>query len=165
MIAPETINGLTILDFGCGTGLLIEHLVASGAEHIHAVDTSPAMLAVLDAKIVDRGWSAVFTSQTTPTDYDGVDLVVCSSVLGFVDDYPATVVDLVRMLKPGGYFVQWDWERVDDDPHGLSRSEMAEALGAADLEDVTVDIGFEAEADGQTMRPLMGAGRRPLLNG
>ena len=160
LIGPETLTGMKVLDFGCGTGLLTEHLMDSEVEHVYAVDTSPAMLAVLDAKIADRGWSSVVTAPANPTNDDEFDLVVCSSVLGFVDDYSAMVTELVHLLKPGGHFVQWDWERVDGDSHGLSRSEIAAALGAAGLVDVTVEIGFEADAYGQIMRPLMGAGRR-----
>ncbi len=162
LIAPETVDGMTVLDFGCGTGLLTQHLVAGGVSELHAVDTSPAMLAVLDAKIADRSWSNVSTSQTLPIERGGFDLVVCSSVLSFVDDYLATVSELVTLLAPGGHFVQWDWEAVDGDPHGLSRAEIRAALAGAGLDDVTVDVGFEADAHGQTMRPLMGAGRRSV---
>lgn len=161
LMEPETLFGKAVLDFGCGTGLLIEHLVVVGAAQVHGVDTSSAMLAVLDNKIVDRGWSSVATSQVIPADLAGFDVVVCSSVLAFVDDYPATVEVLVQQLKPSGYFVQWDWERAGDDPHGFTRAEMVDALERAGLDDVAADVGFEASAHGQTMRPLMGVGRQP----
>lgn len=160
LLEPRSLTGMRVLDFGCGTGLLTEQLVAAGAAHVCAVDSSPAMLAVLDDKIVDQAWSSVISSQAVPVDPDAFDLVVCSSVMAFIDDYEATVVTLVQLLSPDGRFVQWDWERVDDDPHGLSRSEISTALVEAGLEDVSVEIGFEVEAHGQTMRPLMGVGQR-----
>ena len=163
LIEPRTLDGMRVLDFGCGTGLLTEQLVTAGASHIDAIDTSPAMLTVLDTKVNSQGWNTVATSQMMPTGSGSFDLVVCSSVLAFVDDYPGTVSGLVAMLKPGGTFVQWDWERVDDDPHGLSRSEISETLRGAGLDNISVDIGFEADAYGQTMRPLMGVGRRQPL--
>lgn len=160
LLEPSALTGLSVLDFGCGTGLLTEQLVAAGAAHVYAVDTSPAMLAVLDEKVVEHAWSGVTTSRTVPAGPGAFDVVVCSSVMAFVDDYPAVAVQLVGLLVPGGRFVQWDWERVDDDPHGLSRPEIAAALVEAGLENVTVEIGFEADAYGQTMRPLMGIGQR-----
>jgi len=163
LIETRTLDGMRVLDFGCGTGLLTEQLVTAGASHIDAIDTSPAMLTVLDAKVRGQGWNNVETSHAIPIGSGSFDLVVCSSVLAFIDDYLGTVSGLVAMLKPGGTFVQWDWERVDDDPHGLSRSEISETLRGAGLDNISVDIGFEADAYGQTMRPLMGVGRRPPL--
>ena len=160
LVEPDTLRGMSVLDFGCGTGLLIEHLVENGVARVHGVDTSSAMLAVLDAKIADRGWTNVETSGVSPSDRGSFDLVVCSSVLAFVEDHPATVAALVGLLKPGGRFVQWDWERVEGDQHGLSRTEITDALDDAGLVDIMVDVAFEAEAYGQIMRPLIGAGRR-----
>ncbi len=95
----------------------------------------------------------------TPATYD---LVVCSSVCGFLDDYPGTAAELVSLLRPGGLFVQWDWEAdpAAAEPHGLTRAAITEALDAAALAVVTVDVGLRAEVDGETMAPLMGTGRR-----
>ena len=89
--------------------------------------------------------------------------MTCSSVLGFVDDYAATVRHLSALLRPGGLFVQWDWERDDNDadPHGLAQAEIEIALTAASLDDVDVKVGFELAIEGATMRPLMGIGRKP----
>lgn len=151
-----------VLDFGCGTGLLTERLVAGGAM-VMAVDTSPAMLEVLDAKIIAHGWGDVTTASVVPDNPAAFDLVVCSSVCSFLGDYPGTVTELVKLLTPGGLFVQWDWELddTDDDPHGLSRSQIIKALESAGLKHITVDIGFDIPYQDQTMRPLMGWGRRP----
>ena len=160
--------GATVCDFGCGTGLLTERLTDRVAA-IDAVDTSSAMLDVLDQKIETNGWTHVRTGSELPTGSRTHDLVVCSSVCSFLDDYPATVRRLVTLLRPGGVFVQWDWERVDDDPHGLTRSEITGALTSAGLVDVGVETAFEVgvEFDGErhVMRPLIGVGRRPSGDG
>jgi len=156
------LQGLTVCDFGCGTGLLTERLAAT-ARSVDAVDTSPAMLARLAAK-VDRGAMVnVHPSSALPTSTESHDLVVCSSVLGFVDDHPGTVRSLARLLRPSGLLMQWDWEAdpTDDDPHGLTRAEIREALTDAGLTAVEVDVAFEVSVEGETMRPLMGIGRRP----
>ena len=78
-----------VLDFGAGTGLLTDRLVAEGAT-VHAVDSSAGMLEVLEAKIADRGWTGVTFGAGLPDSSEVFDLVVCSSVCSFLDDYPAT---------------------------------------------------------------------------
>ena len=152
-----------MLDFGCGTGLLTERLADSGAS-VLGVDTSQGMLDVLQAKIADHNWSDVHTSTELPSLPASFDLIVCSSVCSFLDDYPAMARTLAGLLTPGGLFVQWDWERDTsadiDDTHGLSRAEITEALRAAGLDQVSVDVGFEAAFEDQVMRPLMGHGCR-----
>jgi ribosomal-protein-alanine N-acetyltransferase len=157
-----SLAGASAVDFGCGTGLLTEKLVARGAA-VFAVDTSTAMLDVLNAKIRQAGWAQVETSTVLPDRLAGHDLIVCSSVCSFLDDYPGTAQQLVALLKPGGLFAQWDWERDDSnaDPHGLSREEIFEALHGAGLVDIWVGVGFEAAIGETTMRPLMGHGRVP----
>lgn len=160
--ADLKLAGMNVLDFGCGTGLLTEQLVDQGAA-VLGVDVSTAMLDVLSAKIAGRAWTGVQVATELPSTPASYQLIVCSSVCSFLDDYPATVKTLVELLAPGGLFVQWDWERDNaaEDPHGLSRVEIADALRAAGLEQVVVDIGFEAEFEDQVMRPLMGSGRVP----
>lgn len=153
--------GTVVCDFGCGTGLLTEQLVQTVAS-VDAVDTSAAMRAVLEAKIAGRGWRHVRVEREIPSSQDSHDLVVCSSVCGFLDDYRGTVQLLADLLRPGGLFVQWDWERQDrDDTHGLSRSQVHQALEAAGLVDVQVGTAFEVEIDGQLMAPLIGIGQKP----
>lgn len=154
--------GAHVLDFGCGTGLLTERLVDQ-VESIDAVDTSAAMLDVLRAKAHAHGWAGVKPLGDLELATGPYHLIVCSSVCSFLDDYPATAANLAGRLTPGGVFVQWDWERDDndDDPHGLTREGISDALTAAGLDAVAVDIGFEAEFQSMTMRPLMGVGSAP----
>jgi len=162
----RSLDGGRVLDFGCGTGLLIDHLVERVAA-IDAVDTSPAMRSAMAAKIDRRGWTGVEVWPAPPLKEGGYDLIVCSSVLAFVDDLAATVADLAGRLAPGGLLISWDWEReADSDPSaddgdGLTRAEVREALESAGLVEVEVEIGFEADVEGHQMRPLRGVGTRP----
>ena len=160
------LDGRRVLDFGCGTGLLTERL-ADRCASIDAVDTSPAMLDVLGAKARRRGWANVRPGAVVGSQPDAYDLIVCSSVCAFLDDYPETVAQLTSLLAPGGVFVQWDWERDEGsgDAHGLSRSEILGALRGAGLESVAVDTGFDVTVDDARMRPLMGVGVKPPTPG
>ncbi len=156
------LDGAAVCDFGCGTGVLTERL-ASRCAHIDAIDTSPAMLGALRTKIDRNGWTHVRPLAQLPPTPQEYDVIMCSSVLAFVDDYPAQVKTLGRHLAAGGVFVQWDWELDPnvDEPYGLTSAEIRQALGDAGLTEVAVGVGFEAMVDGETMSPLMGSGRRP----
>ena len=153
------LGGARICDFGCGTGLLTEQLVDL-AESIDSIDTSTAMLGVLDAKIEARGWTNVRLSTDIPTSQGEHELVVCSSVCSFLDDYPGTTQRLSELVRPGGVFVQWDWEREGVDEHGLTRTEIRESMASAGLIGLHIDTAFEVEFEGHTMRPLIGLGQR-----
>ncbi len=155
---PE-LRGAVVCDFGCGTGLLSEQFVDT-VERVDAVDASPAMLDQLRAKIEARGWTNVHPSSTIPESPGEHDLVVCSSVLSFVDDLDATVAGLAALLRPGGALIHWDWERTDDHDHGLTRHESRRALERAGLRDVFVDAAFEFRIEGEPVRPIAGIGWR-----
>jgi 2-polyprenyl-3-methyl-5-hydroxy-6-metoxy-1,4-benzoquinol methylase/RimJ/RimL family protein N-acetyltransferase len=161
-----SVDGARICDFGCGTGLLTERL-AERATEVIAVDSSIKMLEVLQSKIDQHGWSNIRTSTSLSTTTGELDLIVCSSVCSFLDDYPVMARNLAALLLPGGRFVQWDWERDENEAggHGLTRSEITSALTAAGLEGVSAAVGFEVSIGAQTMRPLMGHGQRPALPG
>ncbi len=158
------LDGAHVLDFGCGTGLLTERLTDAGAT-VHAIDTSTAMLDVLRSKHRLLASGRVIVDSHLPPSTQAFRVVVCSSVCAFLDDYPATVADLVARLEPGGLFVQWDWERTPGDDHGLTRDEIATALDAAGLTGVEVSVGFDIDIDGQSLAPLMGRGRTPGSSG
>lgn len=151
-----------VCDFGCGTGLLTERFAAV-VERVDAVDTSVAMLDVLRSKAQRHGWTNVQPVTSVNSLGVDLDLVVCSSVCAFLEDYPATVERLISHLRPGGLFVQWDWERDenDPDPPGLSRDTVREVLTSAGLTSVTVASGFDISVGEDNMSPLMGIGRRP----
>ena len=94
---------------------------------------------------------------------DRFDLVVCSSVCAFLDDYPGTVDTLVQLLKPAGLFVQWDWELDPNaqEPFGLTQEQVRATLLSSGLENVQVTPAFEVSIDDRTVRPLMGLGQIP----
>ncbi len=162
---PVSLSEARILDFGCGTGLLTEAMAARGAQVV-GLDVSPKMIAVLQAKI-DGGLQGVTAVAGLLGDARGdlggpFDLITCSSVCAFLDDYPATISTLAGLLSAGGLLVQWDWELDPsaDEPFGLSRSQIQDALSAAGLSEVTVGVGFTEPFEGMTMAPLQGSGRR-----
>lgn len=159
---PGRLEESRVLDFGCGTGLLTERL-APRCPAIDAVDSSAAMLAVLQQKISAGGWDHVRALASPPPTPRSYDLIIASSVCAFLDDHPATVRRLATLLRPGGHFIQWDWERDPDDAdgHGLTREEIGDALTAAGLTQTAVESAFAIDIEGVSARPLRGIGTAP----
>lgn len=156
------LEGASVCDFGCGTGLMTEKL-AGRCARIDCVDSSTAMLEVLEAKGRRAGWAHVQTYTELPSVGEVYSLIVCSSVCAFVDDYPGTLARLARRLRPGGLLVQWDWELDPEaeEPFGLSEQGIRQGLSGAGLEVLSVGVGFSVPFEDRVMRPLMGVGKKP----
>jgi len=132
-------RGLAILEFGCGTGL-VGLRYAEKAASLDMVDASPAMLDVLRAKdeaqvshvIVHEGTLSMLDNQSfTP---GSVDWIISNMALHHVEDIPALIKELHRLIKPGGRVTIGDLETEPGtfhapeavphngfDPHELSR--------------------------------------------
>ncbi|MCX4117901.1 class I SAM-dependent methyltransferase [Vibrio parahaemolyticus] len=157
------LDGIKVLDFGCGTGQLSQ-LLSPIVKDIVALDASEAMIEELDQKellnvepVVDALSRGLVAQH--PAFRGQFDLVVASSVLAFVDDVESSLDIAHSLLNEGGYFVHFDWvAESEQDGFTLSRSENA--LSNAGFVDVEAKKVFDITSDGQTMSVLMGAGRR-----
>lgn len=154
-----------VLDFGCGTGLLTEH-IAAHAGQVVGLDLSEPMIQVLRAKQVPNvtalAGDLAQCAGPAPLEPASFDLITCSSVLAFVPDHPGTVAALARLLAPGGLLIHWDWRLnpADAEPYGLDADAALQALIDAGLCDTIVDVGFELPVEGGVMAPLRGIGQR-----
>ncbi|EII3295948.1 class I SAM-dependent DNA methyltransferase [Vibrio parahaemolyticus] len=157
------LDGIKVLDFGCGTGQLSQ-LLSPIVKDIVALDASEAMIEELDKKellnvepVVDALSRGLVAQH--PAFRGQFDLVVASSVLAFVDDVESSLDIAHSLLNEGGYFVHFDWvAETEQDGFTLSRSENA--LSNAGFVDVEAKKVFDIASDGQTMSVLMGVGRR-----
>ena len=147
----------TVLDFGCGTGLLTDKLVSS-CERIVAIDTSTAMIDVLNKK----GYKNVisFADNLSPeliNSHDCLtakfDLIVASSVCSFIPEYEDCVKLLHSIVKPGGCFVQWDWLSEE-----FSKERVESALVNAGFSSFEISEPFSMEMEGNCMPVVMGVG-------
>ncbi|OEE59247.1 methyltransferase [Enterovibrio norvegicus FF-454] len=154
------IKGLTILDFGCGTGLLTEKL-SPDAAFITAIDPASKMIGVLDAKAlpnVNTVAGVVDEALVRECRQAGkrFDLIVASSSLAFVPDYPETIALLAMLLADKGLLVQWDWEKSESSGAGFIPTEIEEAYTHAGLNLVSTSHPFSMG----DMRVLMAVGQR-----
>lgn len=157
------LEGLRVLDFGCGTGLLSERL-SPYVTAIVALDSADKMIDKLTKKNLSN--VHVFCSElnnkllrSSPLFQEEFDLIVASSVCGFLPNYSQTVSLLSSLLKTTGVFVQWDWliEDTASGP-GISKEAARKALLAAKLTDVEISTPFEMESEKGSMPVLMASG-------
>jgi len=101
LIEADCPRGGTVLDFGCGTGVLFE-ASATRAARIYGVDL------VLDAArlwVLKRGIHQVTlvpAADVATIPDASVDLIVAAEVLEHIDDPTETLAFFRRVLKPGG---------------------------------------------------------------
>ncbi|MHB8621981.1 MAG: bifunctional 2-polyprenyl-6-hydroxyphenol methylase/3-demethylubiquinol 3-O-methyltransferase UbiG [Sulfuricaulis sp.] len=95
----------SVLDIGCGGGILAESMAAHGA-HVTGIDLGAAPLAVARLHLKESGQkveylrcSAEDIAQQRPASYD---VVTCMELLEHVPEPASTVEACARLVKPGG---------------------------------------------------------------
>lgn len=99
-------DGLRVLDAGCGPGLYAEELVARGAEVV-GFDESPEMVRLARRRLGER-FDVRVHDLDHPLDWlddEGFDAALMALVLPHVDDRLGALRELWRVLRPGGRLV------------------------------------------------------------
>ncbi|BDX07522.1 class I SAM-dependent DNA methyltransferase [Planctobacterium marinum] len=165
LLATMSPAGMTVLDFGCGTGLLTEKL-ASVASSVVALDTSSKMLSVLKQKALKNvttfhGELTQTTLKTEPLLQQKFDLIVASSALAFVPDYVATVKLLALQLAANGTLVQWDWLKAESaEGMGFSEEQIDVAMQSAGLKDIQISVPFSLNSPQRDMPVVMAVAKK-----
>jgi ubiquinone/menaquinone biosynthesis C-methylase UbiE len=99
-----------LLDVGCGTGALLSRLSSSHpAAQLFGVDPVPEMLAVArrgapPAVRLAAGWA-----ERLPFESGRFDVVVSCNVFHYIQEPTAALIEMNRVLRPGGQLVITDW--------------------------------------------------------
>lgn len=103
--ARAPLAGKTVLDIGCGGGILAESMARKGAD-VTGIDLSEKALKVADLHSLESGVqvryeliSAEDMALREPARYD---IVTCMEMLEHVPDPSAVVAACARLVKPGG---------------------------------------------------------------
>jgi 2-polyprenyl-6-hydroxyphenyl methylase/3-demethylubiquinone-9 3-methyltransferase len=99
------LGGKTVLDVGCGGGILAEAMARLGAR-VTGIDLSEKPLKVAQLHLMESGLavqyelvSAEEKARSSPGDFD---VVTCMELLEHVPDPSSTVAACARLVKPGG---------------------------------------------------------------
>lgn len=165
LITKLNCQGLNVLDFGCGTGLLTQKL-SPLCRKVAAIDPSIKMAEVLSQKHLSN--VQVISDYLTPeliqekTELQQpFDLIIASSVCSFLPDYPNTLSLLSSLLKPNGHFIQWDWAAKNESDFGLTKQSIEQAFSASGLVIKVLGVDFAMQAKGEEMDVYIAHGTKP----
>jgi len=97
--------GGTVLDAGCGTGLLGEILSYMGYDDLVGIDLSPGMLAQAAAKSVYANLQQMALGAELAFADDKFSAVVSFGVLTAGHAPPGSLDEMIRITKPGGHLI------------------------------------------------------------
>ena len=101
------LNGLRILDIGCGAGILSEPLARLGADMI-GIDPAAENIEAARLHAAESGVAVDYratTAETLAEAGERFDVVLAMEVVEHVVDVPAFVATCAAMVKPGGLLV------------------------------------------------------------
>jgi 2-polyprenyl-3-methyl-5-hydroxy-6-metoxy-1,4-benzoquinol methylase len=98
----------TVLDFGCGTGL-VSNEVAVNVKMVHAIDISSKMIEIAKTKAIEREIQNIDYAYTTIFDNrykkSSFDVVLAFYVFHLLDDSLKVLQRMNELLKPGGLII------------------------------------------------------------
>jgi SAM-dependent methyltransferase len=101
--------GLTVLDVGCGSGVLTEELARRvGPGNVAGVDPSPLLEAC--AERVPSADLRKGRAEALPWPDDAFDATLAQLVIHFMDDPAAGVAEMARVVRPGGVVAACSWD-------------------------------------------------------
>jgi len=101
------VNGLHVLDAGCGPGICSEHLARNGAT-VHAFDITPAMVELAQSRCAGLAVEVVTGDLTQPLGWlpgHTFDKILCSLALDYVEDLRPVFCEFRRVARPGASLV------------------------------------------------------------
>lgn len=101
------VSGKTVVDIGCGGGLLSEEFARRGAEVI-GVDLSPTAIDAAREHAGKSGLSIDYRNCAVKELVDKgetFDIVICAEMLEHVDDLKSTVRESAALLNNGGHYL------------------------------------------------------------
>lgn len=116
-----------VLDFGCGSGEIAAALADSGWR-VAGYDLSPMMIEAARAKWPDRPieWGTIEPGANLPFPNRRFDIAISSSVLEYLENLPAHLSEIARVLRPGGWYLA----TIPDMRHPAREAEVRKQLVA-----------------------------------
>jgi ubiquinone/menaquinone biosynthesis C-methylase UbiE len=149
--------GMTVLEYGCGTGLL-SFFLKDDFTSITLADTSKGMLEVLSEKIKAAKAAHMHPVQLDlardPLPVQKFDLTYSLMVLHHIPDPDLVLRKFHQVLQPGGWLVVADLDQEDGSFHtdgstdvhlGFAREELRKRVEAAGFTEVHFSTAYEIE--------------------
>jgi arsenite methyltransferase len=128
--------GECVLDIGCGPGVLASEIasVVGTSGQVCGIDVSESMLALARLRCAGQPWVEFRHGDAVKLPYSegAFDAAVATQVFEYVHDMTAALVELHRILRPGGraLITDLDWDSIVW--HSTDRTRMTRVLAAWD---------------------------------
>lgn len=101
-----TVQGLRVLDAGCGPGIYTEWLLNHGATVV-ACDVTPRIVEIAQQRVGDAAkiYQADLTQPLSFAANSSFDVVLCPLVLDYIVDHQPVFKEFFRVLRPAGVLV------------------------------------------------------------
>jgi predicted TPR repeat methyltransferase len=139
----------SVLDVGCGTGLVGQALRARGFEgSIRGLDISQASLEVAERSGAYDAVEQADLQQRLPAEDAGVDAVVCVGVMTYLPEVEAVWREFARVVRPGGLVVVTQREDIWDERECQAVIDRLESDGVWSTLDITGPAPYLPEGYG-----------------
>ncbi|KAJ4182762.1 hypothetical protein NW755_010259 [Fusarium falciforme] len=148
-LGSRPIGHVSILDAGCGTGLVGASLAKKGAKHIDGIDLSPGMLQIAERSGAYETLSVSNLSQRLDIPDQTYDVVVCVGTMTQGHVGPEAFDEFTRIVKPGGFIIStvrdnfWKMNGYEDKVKSLDKAGKLK-LVSTELEDYRRGAGVQA---------------------
>lgn len=99
------VDGASVLDAGCGTGLVGELLAGAGVKELSGVDYSQGMLDKANDKGVYQSLAKIDLNKEVPIASASYDAITCIGTFTSTHVVPEALRELVRLTRSGGFVV------------------------------------------------------------
>jgi 2-polyprenyl-6-hydroxyphenyl methylase/3-demethylubiquinone-9 3-methyltransferase len=103
-IGKESVNGLKILDIGCGGGIVSVPLARLGA-NVTGIDLGAENIAAAKEYAVSKGLEIEYIHSDISVLESEYDVILCLEVVEHVDDLKKFVENISKLLKPNGIVI------------------------------------------------------------
>jgi arsenite methyltransferase len=140
-----------VLNVGCGIGVGPAYIARKHGCRVVGVDISEKMIEwsrrrAREKRVEDKVEFRVANVLDLPFEADRFDVVLCESVLVFVEDKPQAIRECVRVTRPGGYVGLNETFWLDDAPSELTARAQATVGVGTDIPTISAWQALWAEA-------------------
>lgn len=118
-------EGGVFADVGCGPGFftLPAAAIVGPSGRVYAIDTQAEMLDALKGRGIPANVTLVKSGESKmPVEDRAADLALAAYVLHEASDTAAFLMEILRLLRPGGRLVVIDWKKQEEE-HGPPKAE------------------------------------------